>query len=38
MGYDYAKYFGEIRLTHDLTTTPEERTWRLAPPGPAPAR
>jgi len=37
MGYDYAKYFGEIRLTHDLTTTPEERTWRLAPPGPAPA-
>jgi hypothetical protein len=32
MGYDYAKYFGEIRLTHDLTTRPEERTWRLVPP------
>ncbi len=32
MGYDYAKYFGEIALTHDLTTRPEERTWRLAPP------
>ena len=36
MGYDYAKYFGEIALTHDLTTKPEERTWRLSPPGPAP--
>jgi Fe-S oxidoreductase len=32
MGYDYAKHFGEVALTHDLTTLPEERTWRLAPP------
>lgn len=32
MGYDYANYFGEIALTHDLTTRPEERTWRLGPP------
>ncbi len=32
MAYDYKAYFGEITLTHDLTTTREERTWRLAPP------
>jgi heterodisulfide reductase subunit D len=32
MSFDYAKYFGDIKLTHDLTTRPEERTWRLAPP------
>jgi Fe-S oxidoreductase len=32
MGYDYGRYFGEIRLTHDLTTRPEERRWRLTPP------
>ena len=38
MGFDYAKYFGDIRLTHDLTTRAEERTWRLAPPEPAPER
>jgi Fe-S oxidoreductase len=31
--YDYGKHFGEITLTHDLTTRPEERTWRLTPPG-----
>ena len=36
MGYDYARYFGEIALTHDLTTKPDERTWRLTPPGPRP--
>ena len=36
MGYDYARYFGEIKLTHDLTTKPDERTWQLSPPGPAP--
>src|SRR5262249_35554955 len=30
---DYAKYFGEITLTQDLTTLPEDRTWRLTPPG-----
>src|SRR5437660_10623578 len=33
MPYDYGQYFGEITLTHDLTTLPGERTWRLAPPG-----
>jgi Fe-S oxidoreductase len=34
MGYDYGRYFGEITLTHDLTTLPDERRWQLAPPGP----
>ena len=33
MAYDYARHFGEIALTQDLTTLPEERTWRLTPPG-----
>jgi Fe-S oxidoreductase len=33
MPYDYKRFFGEIALTHDLTTLPGERTWRLAPPG-----
>ena len=33
MPYDYGRYFGEIALTHDLTTLPEERTWRLTAPG-----
>jgi Fe-S oxidoreductase len=32
VGFDYGKYFGDIRLMHDLTTRPEERTWRLTPP------
>jgi Fe-S oxidoreductase len=32
MGFDYGRYFGDIRLTHDLTTRPAERTWRLATP------
>jgi len=32
MAYDYRRHFGEIALTHDLTTLPDERTWRLAPP------
>ncbi|HKA31284.1 MAG TPA: heterodisulfide reductase-related iron-sulfur binding cluster, partial [Candidatus Binatia bacterium] len=32
MAYDYKKHFGEITLTQDLTTLPEERTWRLAAP------
>ena len=36
MAYDYARHFGEIRLTHDLTTLPEERTWRLEAPGRTP--
>jgi Fe-S oxidoreductase len=33
MPYDYGQFFGEIGLTHDLTTLPGERTWRLGPPG-----
>jgi Fe-S oxidoreductase len=32
MGFDYGKYFGDIKLTQDLTTRPADRTWRLAPP------
>src|SRR5262249_2722445 len=38
MGFDYAKYFGEIRLTHDLTTRADERTWRLTAPEARPAQ
>src|SRR5260370_12130034 len=38
MGFDYGKYFGEIKLTHDLTTRAAERTWRLAAPEATPAR
>lgn len=38
MGFDYGQYFGEIRLTHDLTTRADERTWRLTAPEPRPAR
>jgi len=38
MSYDYGRHFGEITLTHDLTTLPGERRWRLAPPGRAPER
>src|SRR5260370_21093648 len=33
VAYDYRGYFGEITLTHDLTTLPGERRWTLAPPG-----
>ncbi len=33
MAYDYGRYFGEIALTHDLTSLPGERSWRLTPPG-----
>ena len=38
VGFDYGKYFGEIKLTHDLTTRADERTWRLAAPEATPAR
>src|SRR3989442_8774872 len=38
MGFDYGKYFGEIRLTHDLTTRADERTWRLTAPEARPER
>lgn len=38
MAYDYSRHFGEIALTHDLTTLPDERTWRLTPPGRHPER
>jgi len=33
VAYDYKRHFGDILLTHDLVSSPEERTWRLqAPP------
>src|SRR6266404_3935607 len=32
MAYDYKQHFGEITLTQDLTTLPDERTWRLQAP------
>jgi hypothetical protein len=32
MSFDYGKYFGEIKLTHDLLTKPDERSWLLGPP------
>src|SRR5206468_3662415 len=32
MAYDYKKHFGEITLTQDLTTLPDERPWRLQAP------
>ena len=32
MAHDYGRYFGEIALTHDLTSVPGERRWRLTPP------
>src|ERR1051325_396250 len=32
MSFDYGKYFGEIKLTHDLLTKKEERSWLLTPP------
>lgn len=38
MGFDYGKHFGEIKLAHDLMTTPDERTWRLAAPEAHPTR
>ncbi len=30
--FDYAGYFREMRLLHDLTTLPQDRTWRAVPP------
>ena len=32
MAFDYGTYFGEIKLTHDLLSPREERSWRLTPP------
>src|SRR5215467_1923396 len=32
MPYDYKRYFGEVTTLHDLTTRPEEHTWRLTAP------
>ena len=31
-GFDYGKYFGEIKLTHDLLTKRDERSWLLKAP------
>jgi hypothetical protein len=30
MAFDYGKHFGELRVLHDLMSTPDERRWRLA--------
>ncbi|MEE8442546.1 MAG: heterodisulfide reductase-related iron-sulfur binding cluster [Dehalococcoidia bacterium] len=30
--FDYAGYFREMRLTHDLMTLPQDKTWRAVPP------
>ena len=32
MSFDYGKYFGEMRLTHDVLSRRDERTWLLKPP------
>ena len=32
MSYDYRAHFGEITLTQDLMSRPDERRWRLTPP------
>src|SRR5215813_1789143 len=32
MSFDYGKYFGEIKLTHDLLTKQDDRSWLLKPP------
>jgi len=32
MSFDYGKYFGEIKLTHDLLSRKDERSWLLTPP------
>jgi Fe-S oxidoreductase len=32
VSYDYRAYFGDITLTHDLTTRSDDRRWRLTPP------
>jgi Fe-S oxidoreductase len=32
MSFDYGKYFGEIKLTHDLLSKKDGRTWLLKPP------
>src|SRR5262245_26571064 len=32
MSFDYGNYFGEIKLTHDLLTRKEDRSWLLKAP------
>jgi hypothetical protein len=32
VAFDYAQYFGEIKLTQDLLTNRDDRSWRLASP------
>jgi len=32
VAFDYAKYFGEIKLTQDLLTKKDDRGWLLTPP------
>jgi Fe-S oxidoreductase len=36
MPSEYSRYFGEVPLSQGLTTTPEDVTWRVAPPGRTP--
>jgi len=38
MAFDYGKHFGEMKILHDLMTTPDERRWRLSAPEPEPER
>jgi Fe-S oxidoreductase len=38
MTFDYGKYFGEMRVLHDLMTTPDEHRWRLSAPERDPER
>src|SRR5206468_12044596 len=32
MAFDYGTHFGEMKVLHDLMTTPDERRWRLSAP------
>jgi hypothetical protein len=32
MSFDYGKYFGDIKLTHDLLSPRADRSWLLGPP------
>jgi heterodisulfide reductase subunit D len=38
MTFDYGKHFGEMKILHDLTTMPDDRTWRLSAPEREPER
>ncbi len=38
MTFDYGKHFGEMKILHDLTIMPDDRTWRLSAPEREPER